>query len=48
MDLAEYDFQIMHCTGPSNVVVDALSRPLLPLLHLIAPTFTWVAFVSFV
>jgi hypothetical protein len=27
MDLAEYDFQILHCTGPSNVVADALSRP---------------------
>ncbi len=27
MDLAEYDFKILHCTGPSNVVADALSRP---------------------
>ena len=27
MDLVEYDFQILHCTGPSNVVADALSRP---------------------
>jgi hypothetical protein len=26
MDLAEYDFQILHCTDPSNVVSDALSR----------------------
>ena len=27
MYLAEYDFQILHCTGPSNVVADVLSRP---------------------
>jgi hypothetical protein len=28
IDLTEYDFKILHCTGPSNVVADAFSRPL--------------------